>query len=161
RCSADRPGRGSCLARQPASDTGLGLPGRSARPYGSTGLPLVRTTPRNGAPPCPPPSTDLEPDHAVARLVSSQPVDEQPVADGDQEQADGGDGTGADATDQAAGRDGPDHEGQSRGQEEQASLQSAEAAKVLQILRTEEQPRDEHAGGDEHQECAGRDRTTC
>lgn len=37
------------------------------------------------------------------------------------------------------------------GQEEQAGLQRAEAAKVLQILQTKEKPRDEQAGRDEHQ----------
>ncbi len=43
---------------------------------------------------------------------------------------------------------------------EQAGLQRAEAAKVLQVLRTKEQPRDEQAGRDEHQKgAAGRDRT--
>jgi hypothetical protein len=45
------------------------------------------------------------------------------------------------------------------GQEEQAGLQRAEAAKVLQVLRTKEQPRDEQAGRDEHQKGADRDRT--
>src|SRR4029453_12497589 len=86
-------------------------------------------------------------------------ADEQSVADGDQGQADDGDGTGADGADQAAGHDRSDHEGQGCGQEEQAGLQRAEAAKVLQVLRTEKEVRDEHAGRDEHQECAGRDRT--
>ena len=42
-------------------------------------------------------------------------ADEQGVADGDQGQADDGEGTGADAADQAAGRDGADQEGHGRG----------------------------------------------
>jgi hypothetical protein len=41
-------------------------------------------------------------------------ADEQGVANRDQGQADDGEGTGADAADQAAGRDGADHEGQGR-----------------------------------------------
>jgi hypothetical protein len=93
------------------------------------------------------------------RRFACRHADEKSVADGDQGQADDGNGTGADGADQAAGRDGSDHEGQGRGQEEHAGLQSAEAAKVLQILRTEEEVRDEHASRDEYQECAGRDRT--
>src|SRR5215218_8623074 len=86
-------------------------------------------------------------------------ADEQCVADGDQGQGDDGDGTGADGADQAAGRDGSDHQGQGRGQEEQAGLERAEAAKVLQVLRTKKEVRDEHAGRDKLQKGAGRDRT--
>lgn len=56
-----------------------------------------------------------------------------------------GDGAGADRADQTAGRDGSDHEAQCRGEEEQAGLQRGKAAKMLQILRAEEEVRDEDA----------------
>src|SRR5829696_4628587 len=69
-------------------------------------------------------------------VAACRQADEQCVADGDQGQADDGDGTGADGADEAAGRDGSDHQGQGRGQEEQAGLERAAAAKVLQVLRT-------------------------
>src|SRR5829696_3407495 len=48
-------------------------------------------------------------------VAACRQADEQCVADGDQGQADDGDGTGADGADEAAGRDGSDHRARAGG----------------------------------------------